>query len=62
MAGYQAPLGRRRAATWIWLAWRGRWVWEPGFWERVRPGHRWVEGHWAAHRHGWVWIEGHWAR
>lgn len=50
----------------IWIrghwAWRGRWVWEPGFWERVRPGHRWVEGHWSAHRHGWVWIEGHWAR
>ena len=41
-------------------AWRGRWVWEPGFWEVRRPGAVWIEGHWVRHRHGWVWIGGHW--
>jgi len=50
----------------VWIkghwAWRGRWVWEAGFWEVVRPGHRWVDGHWTAHRHGWAWVPGHWHR
>lgn len=50
----------------VWIrghwAWRGAWVWVPGSWELVRPGHHWVDGHWRPHRHGWVWIEGHWAR
>jgi WXXGXW repeat (2 copies) len=43
-------------------AWHGRWVWEPGFWEVMRPGHRWLEGHWVAHRHGWAWVPGRWVR
>jgi len=43
-------------------AWRGAWVWEPGYWELGRPGHVWVEGHWLRHRHGWVWVGGRWNR
>jgi hypothetical protein len=43
-------------------AWRGGWVWDPGFWELRRPGHRWVDGHWMMHRHGWAWVPGRWAR
>jgi hypothetical protein len=54
------------SANHVWIrghwAWRGAWVWEPGYWELVRPGHVWVEGHWMRHRHGWVWVGGRWNR
>ncbi len=50
----------------VWIkghwGWRGRWVWEPGYWEVIRPGHRWVDGHWRLHRGGYLWVPGHWAR
>ncbi len=39
--------------------WEGRWVWHPGYHERLREGYRWERGHYGA-RH--VWVEGHWAR
>jgi hypothetical protein len=42
-------------------AWRGRWVWVRGHWDRAPVGYAgWVPGHWGRRAGGWVWVEGHW--
>jgi hypothetical protein len=50
---------------WSWIAghwdWRGRWVWEHGYWtKRPHPGAVWVGGAWVIRGGGWVWVEGRW--
>lgn len=41
--------------------WDGhRYVWVPGEYVVVHPGHHWVPGHWDYSPRGHFWVEGHW--
>jgi hypothetical protein len=59
-------IGPRPAVGYVWIGgyWRwgpGDYVWVPGRWTIVEPGHRkWVKGRWAHRGRVWYWIDGHW--
>lgn len=49
----------------VWIqgnwGWKGRWVWEPGYWViPPRPYAKWVPGHWSRYRGGWARVPSHW--
>ena len=53
------------SAQHVWIqghwSWKGRWVWEPGYWViPPRPYAKWVPGHWRRQPGGWIWVAGHW--
>lgn len=52
-------------AGFVWIgghwAWKGKWEWLPGHWERERAGYAWREGRWEKRGNAWYWIEGEWA-
>jgi hypothetical protein len=52
----------RHGYAWEGGHWRrvaGRWVWTPGRFVAIGPGHRWIPGHWQYGPRGRYWVEGH---
>ncbi|OWK41890.1 hypothetical protein [Fimbriiglobus ruber] len=43
--------------TWVW---RGRYVWQPGFWNEFRPGWMWVPSHYRWTPVGYIFVDGYW--
>jgi hypothetical protein len=43
---------------WIWS--RGRYVWQPGYWERMRPEWIWIPAHYEWTPRGYVFVGGYW--
>lgn len=46
------------SGCWIW---EGKWIWNPGHWEKKpAPNAVWEKCYWAHTPQGWYFVEGHW--